>query len=413
LGLADLERMALEGNPTLAQAAAEIKVAEGRKLQAGIYPNPMIGATGDENTPGPIIRGGEFGFFVEQRLVTAGKLGKNRNVAEQERLQAETTAQAQKHRVLNSVRILYYEALGAELRVQVQTQLAELSRRAVQISRELLNVGAADQPDLLESEIEAERAEVNVALAKTAQTRVWRELAAVVANPSLQQGPLEGNLEEVPRLELESAISKLFSESPEIRNSEVTVAREEAALHRAKVEKIPDIVARGGLRKNRELLEVGGRPVGLEGFFDVGVEIPFFNRNQGNVAAARANLGRAEREVQRVRLSLRMRMARVYKEYQDALITAERYRAQMIPRAQQAYDLYVNNFRQMAAAYPQVLIAQRNLFQLQQDYINALVNTWRNAIEIEGLLLKGGLEAPRVGERNMSAQDGEENGSDQ
>ncbi len=41
----------------------------------------------------------------------------------------------------------------------------------------------------------------------------------------------------------------------------------------------------------------------------------------------------------------------------------------MIPRAQQAYDLYLNNFRQMAAAYPQVLIAQRNLFQLQQDYI--------------------------------------------
>jgi len=412
LGLAALERMALEGNPTLAQAAAEIKAAEGKKLQAGIYPNPMIGATGDENTPGPIIRGGEFGFFVEQRLVTAGKLGKSRNVAEQERLQAEATAQAQKHRVLNSVRVLYYQALGAERLVQVQTQLTELSRRAVEISRELLNVGAADRPDLLESEIEAERAEVNLALAKTAQTRVWRELAAVVANPFLQPAPLEGNLEEVPRLDLESAINKLFSESPEVRNSEVAVAREEAALHRAKVEKIPDIVARSGLRKNRELLEAGGRPVGLEGFFDVGIEIPFFNRNQGNVTAARANLDRAELEVQRVRLSLRMRMARVCKEYQDASITAERYRAQMIPRAQQAYDLYLNNFRQMAAAYPQVLIAQRNLFQLQQDYINALVNTWRSAVEIQGLLLKGGLEAPGAGRRDMSGRGGEESGAD-
>ena len=89
--------MALEGNPTLAQAAAEIKAAEGKKLQAGVYPNPVIGATGDENTPGPIIRGGEFGFFVEQRLVTAGKLEKSRNIVEQERLRAETTAQAQKY----------------------------------------------------------------------------------------------------------------------------------------------------------------------------------------------------------------------------------------------------------------------------------------------------------------------------
>ena len=68
----------------------------------------------------------------------------------------------------------------------------------------------------------------------------------------------------------------------------------------------------------------------------------------------------------------------------------------MIPRAQKAYDLYLNSFRQMAAAYPQVLIAQRNLFHLQEDYVTALVKTWRNAIEIRGLLLSGGLETPDV-----------------
>ena len=405
LRLEDLERMTLENNPTLAQAAADVRAAEGRRLQAGLYPNPTIGAIGDENTPGPIIRGGEFGVYVEQRFVTARKLGKSRNIAEQERLQAETMARTQKQRVLNTVRALYYEALGAERRVQVQTQLANLTREAVKISKELTNVGAADQPDLLESEIEAERAEVDLAKAKTAQARVWRELSAVVGTPSLQPAPLEGNLEDIPRLELESALTKLLGESPEIRTSEVAVAREEAMLSRAKVEKVPDVVARGGLLKNRELLEVGGKPVGLEGFFDVGVEIPLFNRNQGNVAAAKANLERAQREVERVKLSLRLRMARTYKEYQDSLITAESYRSQMIPRAQKAYDLYLNNFRQMAAAYPQVLIAQRNLFQLQQDYITALVNTWSSAVEIQGLLLAGGLEAPAGIGMKMSGAD--------
>ena len=81
LRLEDLEKMALENNPTLAQAAADIRAAEGRRLQAGLYPNPTIGAIGDENTPGPIIRGGEFGVYVEQRFVTARKLGKSRNIA--------------------------------------------------------------------------------------------------------------------------------------------------------------------------------------------------------------------------------------------------------------------------------------------------------------------------------------------
>ena len=44
----DLERMALENNPTLKQAEARIRAVEGKLKQAGIYPNPSIGYTGDE-----------------------------------------------------------------------------------------------------------------------------------------------------------------------------------------------------------------------------------------------------------------------------------------------------------------------------------------------------------------------------
>src|SRR5262249_51390555 len=131
-------------------------------------------------------------------------------------------------------------------------------------------------------------------------------------------------------------------------------------------------------------------------FFDVGVEIPFFNRNQGNIAATRANLERAQRESDRIRLSLRLRMAKAYQGYEDSHNMAEKYRSQMLPRAKKAYELYLNSFRQMAAAYPQVLIAQRNLFQLQDDYITALVDNWRSAVEIDGLLLSGGMELPSL-----------------
>ena len=42
LGLADLEQMALQRNPTLAQAAAQVEASQARALQAGLYPNPVI-----------------------------------------------------------------------------------------------------------------------------------------------------------------------------------------------------------------------------------------------------------------------------------------------------------------------------------------------------------------------------------
>jgi hypothetical protein len=41
-----------------------------------------------------------------------------------------------------------------------------------------------------------------------------------------------------------------------------------------------------------------------------------------------------------------------------------------------------------------VIIAQRNLFQLRRDYVHELVNVWKSAVEMEGMLLSGGLERP-------------------
>jgi cobalt-zinc-cadmium efflux system outer membrane protein len=56
--------------------------------------------------------------------------------------------------------------------------------------------------------------------------------------------------------------------------------------------------------------------------------------------------------------------------------------------------LYLENFRRMAAAYPQALIAQRTFFQTQAEYVRALVDVWRNATQLEGFMLTGALDAP-------------------
>src|SRR5262245_11181912 len=48
LTLGDLETMALRGNPTLAQAAAQVAASRGKALQAGLYPNPTVGYVGDQ-----------------------------------------------------------------------------------------------------------------------------------------------------------------------------------------------------------------------------------------------------------------------------------------------------------------------------------------------------------------------------
>jgi len=394
LTLEELQQMALEHNPTFAQSAANIQAAEGRKKQSGLYPDPTVGYQG-EQIRGGSFHGGEQGFFVQQDIVLSGKLGLNRAIFDQELKQAETEAEEQKVRVVTNVHMSYIQALAAQQTLELRQHLSKLADDAVLTSHELANVGQADAPDVLESEVEAQQAELAVTMAEQNQQRIWKALAAVVGNPRLPLIGLEGKLEDTAPLNADELVEKIVNESPAVRIAELGVKRADATLARARRESIPDLQIRAGMQQNGELLsEPNGKPVGLQGFADVGVRIPIFNRNQGNVATARADLERAKREVERVKLVLRERAASVVQNYAFSQTAVDRYKNQMIPRAQKAYEMYAKKYQAMASAYPQVLIAQRTLMQLEVSYISALETFATSSISLQSYLLTDGLEAP-------------------
>jgi cobalt-zinc-cadmium efflux system outer membrane protein len=292
------------------------------------------------------------------------------------------------------VRILYYETLGAQQLLELRQHLAEVAGQAVTTSKQLYNVGQADEPDVLEAEAEAGVTQLAVVDAQNNRQRLWQQLAATVGVPALPLTSLAGNLEHpLPSLSRNQTLATILVASPEMKVAEAGLRRAEWALQRSRVAPIPDIQFRGGMRHNRELLESPlGRPFGLEGFAEVGVQIPIFNRNQGNVQSAQAELASARQEVERVRLSLEQRFALAFQDYSNSLEAAGRYQNDILPKAQRAYELYLNKYHEMAAAFPQVLIAQRTWFQLQEDYIGSLVRLWSAVSEIRGMLLTGALE---------------------
>ena len=392
--LAELEALAVRHNPTLAQAEAAVRAAEGRRRQAGLFPNPIVGYEGEELAFRGAGEVSQHGFFVEQTVPLGGKLSKARRVFEREREQAEAVAEGQRLRILNSVRVLYFEALGAQRLVVLRRDLARLAREAVEITRELYNIGQADRPDQLEIEIEAERAEIDSLRAQNELELAWRTLAANVGRPDLPRATLGGSLEEgAAGFDHEQVLTTLLRESPEVRVAQVGVERARAVLARARAERTPDLYLRGGVSYLNERHEATGRRVGPAANVEVGVTLPVFNRNQGGISAAEAELAIAERELERLQLLLRTRLAASFREYRNSAQVVERYRTRVVPRAREAYEMYLSNFRQMAASYPQVLIAQRTLFQVEAEYARALVELRQAGVGLRGFLLGGGLEA--------------------
>src|SRR5262249_15133682 len=83
-----------------------------------------------------------------------------------------------------------------------------------------------------------------------------------------------------------------------------------------------------------------------------------------------------------------------YADYLTALRDAEAYRSEILPRAEEAYRLYLTRYREMAAAYPQVLVAQRTFFEMSTEYLKSLNEAWRGALQLQGFLAGDGLDAP-------------------
>ena len=256
INLGDVERLAMQSNPTLAQAEAAIRAAQGRRRQAGMFPNPVVGYQGEEFAFRAFGDKSKHFFFIEQTIPLGGKRAKSGRVFEKEAVQAEAESSAQKQRVLNSVRMLYYEALGAQQRVDLRAELARIAREAVTTTAELMNVGQADRPDYFEAEIEAEQVELDLTKAQNDYEQLWHLLASIIGKPDLEPARLAGDLEAgLPALDQQTLMATLLRESPEIRSARAEVERAQAVLARAKAEKIPDLFVRGAIGYSNEALE--------------------------------------------------------------------------------------------------------------------------------------------------------------
>jgi outer membrane protein, heavy metal efflux system len=399
LKLEDFLASADKNNPTLQQAAAIVRRSEAEAKQAALYPNPTVGYEG-EQIRGGSFGGGEQGGFVAQTIVLGGKLGLRRDIYQQQKQSDRIAVEAQVARVHNDVAQMFYGALSAQRLEQVRGRLLGVANDAVETAHQLANVGQADSPDVLQAEVEAEQAAIDYTAAQRLFIQKFKSLAALAGTPSIETAPLDGVLDATPQIDADRIVDTIAQQSPTVKQAQQQVAIAQARLKDARREVVPDLQLKAGEQANLESLAGDpGRKTGAQSFASVGIELPLWNRNQGNVQAAQADLDQARQEITRTQLSLRQQAEALAQNYLSAKSEAERYRTALLPRARRTYELYLDKYRSMAQAYPQVVVSQRTLFELEVRYIDSLDRIWQNAIALENFTLQGGLENPPANRR--------------
>ncbi len=386
LTLPQLEQMALASNPSIARAAAMVGAARGNWVQVGLCPNPSVGYEGQQLGSGGLAE--QQGVLVSQEIIRGGKLSLSRAVADREVAVAQQELAAQQLRVLTDVRIAFYQVLLAQRQIDLTQNIIRINNEGVQAAEKLLRANEVGRPDLLQSQLEVENAQILAENARNRHDAAWRSLAAVVGNPFLPVQALSGDAATPPLdLRYEEVLARIKAMSPEISAAMFEISRSQAALERARAEPIPNVNLQGLI--NAQDNGIGGKPdAGLA----VTVPIPLFNRNQGAIQRAQSEIAAAKNSLFQIELDLQNRLAPTYEQYANARNQVVRYRDKILPTAQESLDLTRKTYQAGELNYVGLLAVQRTFAYTHLNYLEALRSLRIAEVEIEGLLLRGSLQ---------------------
>lgn len=361
-------KRALEESPELASRAWDLQGQDARTIQAGLAPNPELQAE-TENFAGSGAFSGfgasETTLALAQRLETAGKRGKRRRAAERGADAAAWAVEEARLRVVEQVAIAFAGVVAAQQALSVTTEQVEIAESSQQATRGLVDAGAIPP-------VEATRDRVAVATARIDRVRAVRQLEAARVDLARTWGSAIADFAEVvgeagavlPPPSIDD-LRALLSHNPALAAWDQEVARREALVELEDARRIPDVTAAAGVRW---LAEPDDAAL-VAGF---SVPIPLFDRNQGERAAARADLRRARSERRAEEAALGTELERAYQELAARHEEIVELREEVLPAARDAFDGVRDGYRRGLFRNTDVLEAQRTLVELRLREIDAV-----------------------------------------
>ena len=375
--LEEFVALAERSHPRMLAARATVEAARGKAVQARLYPNPVIAGFS------PQIAGPEsqWSGTVAQDLVTGGKLRLQQQVAIRDIQRAEYELIRARFDVLSGVRQSYYQLLVAQRRIEIYKLLLDIAKRSYEIGRQLAEAGEGTKADVLFWSIERDRAEVRILNATVFIETGRRELAAAIGLPRVDIERLEADLfQELPNFDLKELQEAVVRSNALPRAAEARIAGNQWALERAVVQPIPNINLMGGYQRQV------GIPAQDQGLAQVMMSVPLFDRNQGNIRAARAEIATARADLRMVELDLATQTARAVAAYRTSQRLVDWYEEYILPKARETVTLTQTLYARGEVTFLSLLQAQKILTETELAYVDAQAERWTGAVAIADLL---------------------------
>lgn len=271
--------------PTTLEAGALLDAAEARVAQARVRPNPTVGLDVENALgSGPFEGFGnaETTLAVTQDLELWGRRSARVGVA---RADADAAALRRDLSVIDAagrLALVYAEAEAAEHRAELADEALNITLADARAALVLVQQGREPMVRSLQAESEAAAARASLDAAMAERDAAYARLTAVAMLPA-------------PVTSIPDSLIDLVPDAAVVRDEDTPVVRvarseREAAERRITVERIaarPDVSASIGLRRYEA-------EDAMALTFGISMPLPLFDRNRGNIDAARAEFRAAD-----------------------------------------------------------------------------------------------------------------------
>jgi cobalt-zinc-cadmium efflux system outer membrane protein len=260
----------------------------------------------------------------------------------------------------------FTDVITAQKRVELSRSAVDLATKTSNAVRERVKAGKEPPFQASKSEAELEMERMKARAAENALDVARKKLAAMWgaerAEFRVAAGSMDRLLDTTPSLD---ALRACLLRNPDLARWDAELQLRQATLSSERAARIPDMEVSVGYRQFEE--------DGTDALaFGVGLPLPLFDRNQGNIAAAEHDLSKARAERAAAETALATELAEAHADLTSAHSMTTTLRLKVVPAMEEAFNSAQVGYSQGKFGFLDMLDAQRGLFEAKGALVDAL-----------------------------------------
>lgn len=381
LTLSSALRRTLSANPRLEVAGRDIKIAIGRRNQAGALLNPEASFEVDNALgSGPYrgFRSAETTLQLSQVIELGGKREARIAAGSAEVDSASWQRAALRLEVLSEAAVAFFTMLSAQRRVKLfEEQIAFLDRLTPLLQRRV-EAGASSPAETARAQVASDLSHADRERALSALSIARRELSTLMGLSTPDFSQVVGDLNGVGRPPPFETIIQSLDRNPALIRWTSVRAQRHYELLLARLKPIPDLRLSAGWRHfqdtNDNALRLG-----------VAVTLPVWDQNLGNIQAAQETLAKTDAERTASKTALILVLGRAHDTALGSLQEINILQSSAIPNARKAIDVLERGYAEGRFTLLELLDARNAATQAMFRQQEALVNFHTSVATLEAL----------------------------